>query len=92
MVEKLLRKALRGDIAPPIVRTEASQKVHRGVHWAELADEQTPGLGDQGVLRLEKGSQVHYFRNTAAGSDRLQDSILGVTTTPGVTTSPGHLE
>ena len=29
-VEKLLRKALRDDIAPPIVRIEASQKAHRG--------------------------------------------------------------
>ena len=37
-VEKLLRKALRGDIALPIVRIEASQKAHRGVHLADLAD------------------------------------------------------
>jgi hypothetical protein len=37
-VEKLLRKALRGDIALPIVRIESSQKAHRGVHLADLAD------------------------------------------------------
>ena len=37
-VEKLLRKALRGDIALPIVRIEASHKAHRGVHLADLAD------------------------------------------------------
>lgn len=37
-VEKLLRKALRGDIALPIVRIEASQKAHRGVHIADLAE------------------------------------------------------
>lgn len=36
-VEKLLRKALRGDIALPIVRIERSQKAHRGVHLADLA-------------------------------------------------------
>jgi hypothetical protein len=29
---------LRGDIALPIVRIEASQKAHRGVHLADLAD------------------------------------------------------
>jgi len=37
-VEKLLRKALRGDIALPIVRIERSQKAQRGVHLADLAD------------------------------------------------------
>ena len=37
-VEKLLRKALRGDIALPIVRIEHSQKAQRGVHLADLAD------------------------------------------------------
>src|SRR5690242_14701371 len=37
-VEKLLRKALRGDIALPIVRIEASQKAHRGVHVTDLAE------------------------------------------------------
>jgi hypothetical protein len=37
-VEKLLRKALRGEIALPIVRIERSQKAHRGVHLADLAD------------------------------------------------------
>jgi hypothetical protein len=37
-VEKLLRKALRGDIALPIVRIEQSQKAHRGVHLADLAE------------------------------------------------------
>jgi hypothetical protein len=36
-VEKLLRKALRGDIALPIVRIETSQKAQRGVHLADLA-------------------------------------------------------
>jgi Pyocin activator protein PrtN len=36
-VEKLLRKALRGDIALPIVRIETSQKAHRGVHLVDLA-------------------------------------------------------
>ena len=36
-VEKLLRKALRGDIALPIVRIESSQKARRGVHLADLA-------------------------------------------------------
>ena len=36
-VEKLLRKALRGDIALPIVRIELSQKARRGVHVADLA-------------------------------------------------------
>jgi hypothetical protein len=35
--EKLLRKALRGDIALPIVRIETSQKAQRGVHLADLA-------------------------------------------------------
>jgi hypothetical protein len=35
--EKLLRKALRGDIALPIVRIEASQKAQRGVHLVDLA-------------------------------------------------------
>jgi len=37
-VEKLLRKALHGDIALPIVRIERSQKAQRGVHLADLAD------------------------------------------------------
>lgn len=36
-VEKLLRKALHGDIALPIVRIEASQKSQRGVHLVDLA-------------------------------------------------------
>jgi hypothetical protein len=36
-VEKLLRKALRGDIALPIVRIESSQKSQRGVHLVDLA-------------------------------------------------------
>lgn len=36
-VEKLLRKALRGDIALPIVRIETSQKAKRGVHLVDLA-------------------------------------------------------
>jgi hypothetical protein len=36
-VEKLLRKALRGDIALPIVRIELSQKARRDVHVADLA-------------------------------------------------------
>lgn len=36
-VEKLLRKALRGDIALPIVRIERSQKAQRGVHLVDLA-------------------------------------------------------
>lgn len=37
-VEKMLRKALRGDIALPIVRIEGSQKAQRGVHLSDLAD------------------------------------------------------
>src|SRR6266700_399679 len=36
-VEKLLRKALRGDIALPIVRIKTSQKAQRGVHLVDLA-------------------------------------------------------
>ena len=36
-VEKLLRKALRGDIALPILRIETSQKAQRGVHLVDLA-------------------------------------------------------
>jgi Pyocin activator protein PrtN len=36
-VEKLLRKALRGDLPLPIVRIETSQKAQRGVHLADLA-------------------------------------------------------
>ena len=36
-VEKLLRKALRGDLALPIVRIETSQKSQRGVHLVDLA-------------------------------------------------------
>lgn len=36
-VEKLLRKALRGDIALPILRIETSQKTQRGVHLVDLA-------------------------------------------------------
>jgi len=36
-VEKLLRKALRGDIALTIVRIETSQKAQRGVHLLDLA-------------------------------------------------------
>jgi hypothetical protein len=35
--EKLLRKALRGDLALPILRIETSQKAQRGVHLADLA-------------------------------------------------------
>ena len=35
--EKLLRKALRGDIVLPIVRIETSQKAQRGVHLVDLA-------------------------------------------------------
>jgi hypothetical protein len=37
-MEKLLRKALRGEIALPIVRIERSQKAQHGVHLADLAD------------------------------------------------------
>ncbi len=36
-VAKLLRKALRGDIALPILRIETSQKAQRGVHLVDLA-------------------------------------------------------
>ena len=36
-VQKLLRKALRGDLALPIVRIETSQKAQRGVHLVDLA-------------------------------------------------------
>ncbi|HZP77863.1 MAG TPA: pyocin activator PrtN family protein [Pseudolabrys sp.] len=36
--EKLVRKALRGDIALPILRIERSQKAQRGVHLSDLAD------------------------------------------------------
>jgi hypothetical protein len=36
-VEKMLRKALRGDLALPIVRIETSQKAQRGVHLMDLA-------------------------------------------------------
>jgi Pyocin activator protein PrtN len=36
-VDKLLRKALRGDLPLPIVRIETSQKAQRGVHLADLA-------------------------------------------------------
>ena len=36
-VDKLLRKALRGDVALPIVRIETSQKAQRGVHLVDLA-------------------------------------------------------
>jgi hypothetical protein len=36
-VEKMLRKALRGDLALPIVRIETSQKAQRGVHLVDLA-------------------------------------------------------
>jgi hypothetical protein len=36
-VEKMLRKALRGDLALPIVRIETSQKSQRGVHLVDLA-------------------------------------------------------
>jgi len=36
-VEKLLRKALRGDLALPIVRIETSQKAQRGIHLVDLA-------------------------------------------------------
>jgi hypothetical protein len=35
--EKLLRKALRGDIALPILRIETSQKAQRGVRLVDLA-------------------------------------------------------
>ena len=36
-VDKLLRKALRGDLGLPIVRIETSQKAQRGVHLVDLA-------------------------------------------------------
>ncbi len=36
-VDKLLRKAIRGDLALPIVRIENSQKAQRGVHLVDLA-------------------------------------------------------
>src|SRR6476619_6510910 len=36
-VDKLLRKALRGDLPLPIVRIETSQKAQRGVHLVDLA-------------------------------------------------------
>ena len=36
-VDKLLRKALRGDLTLPIVRIENSQKAQRGVHLVDLA-------------------------------------------------------
>jgi hypothetical protein len=36
-VDKLLRKALRRDLALPIVRIETSQKAQRGVHLVDLA-------------------------------------------------------
>jgi hypothetical protein len=36
-VNKLLRKALRGDLALPIIRIEYSQKAQRGVHLVDLA-------------------------------------------------------
>src|ERR1700738_3503399 len=42
-VEKLLRKALRGDIALPIVRIETSQKAQRGVHLVDLPAPIHPG-------------------------------------------------
>lgn len=36
-VEKLLRKALPGELQLPIVRIEDSQKAQRGVHLVDLA-------------------------------------------------------
>ena len=36
-VEKLLQKALRGDLSLPIIRIERSEKSARGVHLADLA-------------------------------------------------------
>ncbi len=36
-VDKLLRKALRGDLPLPIIRIETGQKAQRGVHLADLA-------------------------------------------------------
>jgi hypothetical protein len=36
-VDKLLRKALRGDLPLPIIRIETSQKAQRGVHLVDLA-------------------------------------------------------
>ena len=36
-VEKLIRKALRGDVALPIQRIETSLKAQRGVHLVDLA-------------------------------------------------------
>jgi Pyocin activator protein PrtN len=36
-VDKFLRKALRGEIALPIVRIETSQKAQRGIHLVDLA-------------------------------------------------------
>src|SRR5262245_7281073 len=35
--DKLLRKALRGDLALPILRIETSQEAQRGVHLTDLA-------------------------------------------------------
>jgi hypothetical protein len=37
-VDKLLRKALRGEIALPIIRIETSQKAQRGAHLVDLAN------------------------------------------------------
>lgn len=34
---KLLRKVSSGNVALPVVRIEASQKCHKGVHLADLA-------------------------------------------------------
>jgi pyocin activator protein PrtN len=36
-VDKLFRKALRGDLTLPIVRIENSQKAQQGVHLVDLA-------------------------------------------------------
>ena len=55
-VEKLLRKALRGDIPLPIVRIETSQKAQRGVHLVDLAayiDKRRDG-SDQGVPATDR--------------------------------------
>lgn len=37
-LEKLLRKTGSGDIRLPVVRMEASQKCHKGVHFEDLAE------------------------------------------------------
>ena len=79
-VEKLLRKALRGDIALPIVRIETSQKAQRGrpSRRSCCLYRQAPGCSTKGMPPVDRHNVgTTAVRPAARDGFKLQRNRLG---------------